>query len=66
MWLEKISNGEDTLYYKQIKNFMNWCDKNYLHLTVSKTKQTFIDIRKNQRCPKPVYIKGEATEKVET
>ena len=25
-----------------------------------------IDFRKNQRCPKPVYIKGEAMERVET
>ena len=25
-----------------------------------------IDFRKNQRCPKPVYIKGEAVERVNT
>ena len=25
-----------------------------------------IDFRKNQRCPKPVYIKGEAVERVDT
>ena len=25
-----------------------------------------IDFRKNQRCPKPVYIKGEAAKRVET
>ena len=24
------------------------------------------DFRKNQRCPKPVYIKGEAVERVDT
>ena len=23
----KISNDEDALYHKQIKNFVNWCDK---------------------------------------
>ena len=45
---------------------MNWCDKNYLRLNVSKTKEMCIDFRKNQRCPKPVYIKGEAVEKVDT
>ncbi|WP_419619893.1 alkylated DNA repair protein domain-containing protein, partial [Thiolapillus sp.] len=33
---------------------------------VSKTKEMCIDFRKNQRCPKPVYIKGEAVERVET
>ena len=31
-----------------------------------KTKEICIDFRKNQRCPKPVYIKGEAVERVDT
>ena len=52
--------------FKQIENFVNWCDKNYLYLNVSKTKDMCIDFRKNQRCPKPVYIKGEAVERVDT
>ena len=45
---------------------VNWCDKNYLYLNVSKTKEVCIDFRKNQRCSKPVYIKGEAVERVDT
>ena len=45
---------------------VNWCDKNYLYLNVSKTKKMCIDFRKNQRCPKPVYVKGEAVERVDT
>ena len=45
---------------------MNWCDKNYWNLNVSKTKEKCIDFWKNQRCPKPVYIKGEAVERVGT
>ena len=53
-------------FLKQIENFVNWCDKNYLCLNVSKTKEMCIDFRKNQRCPKPVYIKGEAVERVDT
>ena len=51
----KISNDEDALYHKQTENFVNWCDKKIL-----------VDFRKNQRCSKPVYIKGEAVERVET
>ena len=35
-------------------------------MNVSKTKEMCIDFRKNQRCPKPVCIKGEAVERVET
>ena len=45
---------------------MNWYNKNYLYLNVSKTKEMCIDFRKNKRCPKPVYIKGETVERVET
>ena len=45
---------------------MNWCDENYLYLNASKTEEMCIDFRKNQRCPKSVYIKGEAVERVET
>ena len=56
----KISNDEDVLFHKQFENLVNWCDQNYLYLNVSKTKEMCIDLRKNQRCPKPVYIKGEA------
>ena len=29
-------------------------------------KEMCIDFRKNQRCPKPVYIKGEAVKRVDT
>ena len=60
----KISNDEDTLYHKQIENFVNWFDKNYLYLNVCKIKEMCIDSRKNQSCSKPVYIKGEAVERV--
>ena len=51
----KVSNDRDALYHKQIENFLNWCDENYLYLNVYKTKEMCIDFRKNQRC-----IKGEA------
>ena len=62
----KISNDEDAPYHKQTENFVNWCDKNYLYLNASKTKEIYINFWKNQRCPKPVYIKGEVVERVET
>ena len=61
-----ISNDEDALYHKRTENFVNWCDQNYLYFNVSKTKEMCVDFRKNQRCPKPVYIKGEAVERVDT
>ena len=65
-WLKKISNDEDAQYHQQTGKFVNWCDKNYLYLNVSKIKEMCIGFRKNRRCPKPVYIKGEAVERVGT
>ena len=62
----KISTDEDAIYHKQIENLVHLCDKNYLYLNVSKMKELCIDFRKNQRCPKPAYIKGEAVERVDT
>ena len=44
----KINKDDDALYHKQIENLVNWRDKNYLYLHVSKTKQLCIDFRKNQ------------------
>ena len=32
----KISNDEGALNHKQIENFVNWCNKNYLYLNLSK------------------------------
>ena len=54
------------MYYTTSKlKTVIWCDKNYLYLNVFKTKEMCIDFRKNQRCPKPVYIKGEAVERAD-
>ena len=60
----KICNDEDAPYHKQTENCVNWCDNNYLYLDVFKTKEMCFDFRNNQRCPKPVYIKEEAVERV--
>ena len=62
----KINNDEDAIYHKQTENFVNWCDKKYLCLMFPKRREMCIDFRKNQRCPKPVYIKVEAVERVDT
>ena len=45
----KISTYEDAIYHKQTENFVNWCDKYYLYLNVSKTKEMCIGFKKNQR-----------------
>ena len=37
----KFRNDEDALYHKQTENIVNWCDKNYLHMNVSKTRDLY-------------------------
>ena len=54
----KSGNDEDALYHKQTENSVNWCDKNYLYLNVSKITETCIDLIKNQSCPR--LSKGKA------
>ena len=61
----KLSNDEDGLYHKETENSVNSCDKNYLYLNVSETKEMCIDFRKNQAYPRPIYVKEEAVERVE-
>ena len=53
----KISNDEDVLYYKQIENFVNWCDKNYFYLNVSKSKEMCFDFREIKDVPKQSTLK---------
>ena len=43
----KISKYNDALYHKQIENIVNWCDKKYLFLNVSNTKEMCVDVRNN-------------------
>ena len=43
---------------------MNYCDRNYLELIVSKTKEIIIDYRRNRREPDPILLKGSEVERV--
>ena len=62
----RINNDCDEEYHHAIQQFVDWCDENYLHLNVSKTREMCIDFRKNKREPKPVFIKNEQVERVDT
>ena len=44
----KNSNDEDALYNKQIENFVNRCDRNYLYLNVCKTFYTAVALKFDQ------------------
>ena len=52
-------------YMKVAKNLERWCQDNYLHLTISKTKEMVVDYcRKKQHSLSPLIICGAPVEKV--
>ena len=59
-----IIDDQCSHYLNSVQSFVNWCDKNYLQLNVTKTKEMVIDFRKNNAVPDPVILKGENVERV--
>ena len=59
-----ITDDDDFDYRQQISDFVDWCDENYLHLAVGKTKEVITDFRRNQREHSWIEIKGETVERV--
>ena len=49
-----------------VDEFVNWCDRSFLLLNTSKTKDMVIDFRRKQPgSPPPTYIKGSSIEVVD-
>ena len=51
-----IKNDDSNDYMQQVQKFVEYCDKNFLVLNVSKTKELIIDFRKNRVDPDLVTI----------
>lgn len=62
----QITDDDDTHYRQEVQDFVHWCDRNYLELNVSKTREMIIDYRKNRVEPDPIVIKGKGVERVQT
>ncbi|KAK6178302.1 hypothetical protein SNE40_013103 [Patella caerulea] len=52
----------DTHYRGDVANFAEWCDRNYLHLNVNKTKELIVDFRVNKSDIVPLTIDDETVE----
>ena len=62
----KISNNDDSIYRQEVKDFVDWCENNFLHLNVSKTKEMIIDFMRSKTDPPlPVSINGVEVERVD-
>ena len=54
-----VNNVDGSGYLREINDFVQWCDDNFLQLNVTKTKELRVDFRLKQILPKAVCIKGE-------
>ncbi|KAI4894750.1 hypothetical protein NFI96_033825, partial [Prochilodus magdalenae] len=63
--LGHITDGDETVYRKEVSTLSEWCYHNNLSLNISKTKEMMVDYRKLQRGGhSPLYINGAEVEMV--
>ncbi|KAF7644795.1 hypothetical protein LDENG_00215730, partial [Lucifuga dentata] len=62
----RVSDGNELEYREVIKDFVDWCGINHLHINTSKTKEMVIDFRKKSPPITPVNIQGLDMETVES
>ena len=60
-----IVNDDESVYRKEIKNFVEWCDVHFLDLNVPKTKEIVLDFRKGDKKHYPIIIKNEEVQIVD-
>ena len=59
-----ITNNDKLAYREEVRELVLWCQDNNLSVNISKTKELFIDFRKQRREHAPIQIKGTAVERV--
>ena len=57
-------DNSDFNYNREVERFTGWCDKNYLELNVSKTKEMIVDFRVSPVTHDTLHIKNEQVEVV--
>ena len=61
-----LTNGDESSYRAEVEHFISWCDKNYLQLNLTKTKEIVFDFRKMPPQPKFINIGGTDIEIVKS
>ena len=59
-----ITNSEETKYREAVTELVNWCDRHYLELNVTKTEEMIVDFRTRKEPIQPLVIKGEEVRQV--
>ena len=61
-----IGKDDESEFRSQVDNFVDYCDRNYLELNVSKTKEMIVDFRRPSKSPPPILIKNVEVERGST
>ena len=59
-----LLRGGESSHGPVIDDFLRWCDDSYLQINVSKTKDMFIDFRRQAHSQEALTIKGQTIEQV--
>lgn len=62
--LNTNNNEMGVAYREKVRLLADWCQKNNLSLSVSKTKQLVMDFRKQKVAHAPINSEGKAVERV--
>ena len=60
-----LLQGNETGHGPVAQDFVDWCDKSFLHMNISKTKDMYIDFRKLPSAKELTSIKGQTVECVD-
>ncbi len=61
-----LLQGNETSHGPVIQDFVEWCEKSFLQMNISKTKNMLIDFRKLPQAQEVTTIKGQTVECVQT
>ena len=61
-----IADGDESAYRQEVDCLVSWCRDNSLELNTSKTKEMIVDFRRNPAPIDPLFIDGQAIERVDT
>ncbi|KAK3527069.1 hypothetical protein QTP86_008800 [Hemibagrus guttatus] len=62
-----IIDDDDREYRELIQEFVNWCQRNCLHINAGKTKELVVHFRRHKHpSPPPVNIQGKDIERVDS
>ena len=64
--LQALISTSETEYFDEVKQFVNWCENNYLEVNVSKTKEVIFDFRQIKDDITPLCIKDKEVELADT